>query len=114
MEDTNFMKDYIIKNIDSVNNTNYLIFFIKESGINYSENKNGIFINLSLLNEDIITELYKIIFTDINKVEITDKQIIENELFIEDNGVEIENKIEKKYKSLKLSPLQINLLKYSK
>jgi hypothetical protein len=44
----------------------YIRPFIISNNIPFSENKNGIFINITLLSEDIIDEMYNIIFNYIN------------------------------------------------
>ena len=44
----------------------YIRPFIIINNISFSENKNGIFINITLLDENIINDLYDIIFNYIN------------------------------------------------
>jgi hypothetical protein len=103
--------EYIYNNIDKVKSTDNIIFFINSKNIPYSENKNGIFINISLLDTEITKELYELILSDLNKEidivvpleEKTKKKEIPN--------IPIETK---KYKDIKLNPLQINLLAYSR
>ena len=101
--------EYIFNNIDKVNSTDNIIFFINSKNIPYSENKNGIFINISLLESEIIKELYELIISDSNKeiyvvppLEINTKKDIPT---IPTETI--------KYKNIKLNSLQVNLLAYS-
>jgi len=109
------MTKFIVKNIDSVNNTESIIFYIKNLGVNYSENNNGLFLNLSLLNDDIIEGLYRIIIKDKNK-EVNDNFYLLNQSMpIEESKKEpVKEDIKDNYKKMKLTPLQINILNYSK
>tara|TARA_Y100000591_G_C21483465_1_gene521597 strand:+ start:141 stop:536 length:396 start_codon:yes stop_codon:yes gene_type:complete len=125
-QDTNCMVNYIQNNIKLIKNTSSLINFIKNNDINYSENINGLFINLSLLNETKIKIFYDLVYYLSNN-EINIEGVIED--IIEDT---IEDKIENitednfkqniidtkdcsnKYKKLKLSQFQSKLLMYSK
>ena len=53
--------DFISKNIDLINETDEIISFIYVNNINYSQNSNGLFINLSLLENKYIEEIYKLV-----------------------------------------------------
>ena len=101
--------DYIYNNIDKVESTDNIIFFINSKNIPYSENKNGIFINISLLDTEIIKELYELIISDSNKeIYVVPSLEINTKKYIPTIRIE---KI--KYKDIKLNSLQVNLLAYS-
>jgi len=51
-------KDYIYKNIEEIKNSQIIFDFIKRSKIEYSKNKNGIYFNLSCLDEKKVDDLY--------------------------------------------------------
>tara|TARA_B110000495_G_C22797206_1_gene465737 strand:- start:422 stop:757 length:336 start_codon:yes stop_codon:yes gene_type:complete len=104
--------DYIYNNIDKVESTDNIIFFINSKNIPYSENKNGIFINISLLDDEIINELFNLITLDLDKgidtIVTLDKEKKEE---VTPNILPVESF---KYKDIKLNSLQTNLLAYSK
>ena len=123
-QDKNYMINYIQNNIKLIKNTNSLINFIKINDINYSENTNGLFINLSLLNKTKIKIFYNLFYylsnNEINNMEGTIEDTIEDK--IEDK---IENIAEDNFNQniidtkdcsnkLKLSQFQSKLLMYSK
>tara|TARA_B100000780_G_C20913193_1_gene363640 strand:+ start:361 stop:696 length:336 start_codon:yes stop_codon:yes gene_type:complete len=56
-------------------NTEFIISFIEKNNITYSTNQNGIFINLSKLDESIVDKLYEYIN---NYVEVFENNIINN------------------------------------
>ena len=58
--------------IENINTIHHIKFFeiLKKHNVNYSENRNGIFINMCSLNKDIINEIEQYIFY-INKQEET-------------------------------------------
>ena len=56
--------DYIYKKVNTIN-SDIILDFINKYNLNYSENKNGYFLNLSKLDNHIIDKLYEII--DSNK-----------------------------------------------
>ena len=109
--DTDKLIEYIYNNIGKVASTDNIIFFITSKNIPYSENKNGIFINISLLDIEIIKELYELI------ISISNKEIdIVTPFKIETKNKEITNILKLdpiKYKDIKLTQLQVNLLEYS-
>jgi hypothetical protein len=53
--------DFISKNIDFINETDDIISFIYVNNINYSQNSNGLFINLSLLETKYVEGIYKLV-----------------------------------------------------
>lgn len=73
---------YIYENVSEIKNHNYLIDFLKMNKCKYTENKNGIFVNLNTIDEDKINHLYSMVYESINNLVIDDyinqyKQITE-------------------------------------
>tara|TARA_B100000900_G_C20601378_1_gene725799 strand:- start:5323 stop:5658 length:336 start_codon:yes stop_codon:yes gene_type:complete len=69
---------------DDIDST--ILFFVKSNNISYTENKNGIFFNLSTINENYIHQLYELLETiNINKnmkynaINISDEDLSEEE-----------------------------------
>ena len=62
--------------------TNLIFTFIKENNISYSENKNGIFFNISLLDDILAEELLKYII----KLSETNNYNEESEIIIPKNN----------------------------
>ena len=58
--------EYIYNIINNKNNNNNVFYFIQINDIKYNKNSNGIFINLSILNEEFIDKLYDYIKYDLN------------------------------------------------
>ena len=77
-------KLYIYKCIeDKVINHNYIKTFIDNYNIKYTENMNGTFINLSILDEELIDILYDYIYKNLNnKIEIERNNIIKESIEI--------------------------------
>ena len=99
--------EFISANIGSVENTSEIINFIDMHNINYSENLNGRFINLSILNEKYINDIFNII-----------KNLLKNDdnIFCEkDNQYTtiINSKNIEKYETLKLNNFEEKILKYN-
>lgn len=60
MTDNNYKSINVLKNnIEKINSVYHIDFFniIKKHNLQYSENRNGIFINISNIDKHIITEL---------------------------------------------------------
>lgn len=115
-------KKYIYNNIDSITNTKNIIHFITNSDINYSTNQNGIHVNITVLDETVITGLYNIIFYEINEKIDDDKYLKEYNKAIKklnNKNIKKNNKnnnnddVDDNYESLQLTDIQkemINLL----
>jgi hypothetical protein len=58
-------RHYIYNNIDNLKIHNKIIDFIKHTNVKYTENKNGIFLNLNTVDDDKIDHIY-IIVKDMN------------------------------------------------
>jgi hypothetical protein len=105
---------FINNNIEGVRYTEDIISYITLKGISCSENHNGIFLNISLLDVETLTKLYEFINSDLTKSELKDKYI-----FNEINEIKETNKSQHiyepiKYKDIVLTPLQVYLLTFSK
>ena len=86
-------KIFIYKNIDKIEYHNDIIEYIKINNIKYTENSNGFFVNISLIDEHI-NNIYNILqHTIYNNIE-NDNMIIKKQEIILNN--EIEKKIHKK------------------
>lgn len=99
----------------------YIKPYISLNNIPFSENKNGIFINISILSDEIIDDLYILLYNYINnKVDYDrEKKIKEIEENINKKQILYKKKKkennEKKYESLKnLSKIQLFILNNSK
>ena len=68
---------YIYNNIDNLKIHNKIIDFIKHTNVKYTENKNGIFLNLNTVDDDKIDHIYMII-KDMNNNLDQDINIEEN------------------------------------
>ena len=102
---------YIYNNVNNIQNSRLIFNFIKENNIEYSKNKNGIYFNLSCLNDELIENFYNYIFL------VKDNELDqENYIKIYDNYTNILNKDikitfpeDKNYKKIKLNKLQKKL-----
>ena len=57
---------YIYDNIYKINDHKNLISIITSQDCKYTENSNGMFINLNTLNEDIIDNIYFLVYNETN------------------------------------------------
>ena len=73
---------YIYENIDKIKNHDQIIDLIQLKECKYTKNNNGIFLNLSVLNEEIINMIYQIIINSLDYEEKNENYIIEP-LYIE-------------------------------
>ena len=112
---TDKKREFIYENISSILDTKNIINFVIQNDINFSKNKNGMHINISVLSEILIDELYSLINLSLqNKYNEEDyyqnyKQIKEE---IQTDPI-IEKKIkipEVQYDKLELTDLQTELL----
>lgn len=105
---------YIYNNIQNNNiNHSYIKPYIINNNILYSENNNGIFINLSILNEKYIEELYNIIYKYIqNNKNYNKNRILNNNIIIKEKEKEKESKIYKNIENIdKIDIFLLNNLK---
>ena len=73
---------YIYENIDKIKNHDQIIDLIQLKECKYTKNNNGIFLNLSVLDEEIINMIYQIIINSLDYEEKNENYIIEP-LYIE-------------------------------
>ena len=100
--------------------------YIIKNGISYSKNNNGLFVNLSLLDDKYILELYKLIYNQINNKIYNERENIINNLNYnnnnntEDNNIKqtkqcYKQKLEIKHKKINnLSKIQLEIIEKSK
>ena len=60
------MIDFIINNINKLSNHNNIIDFLKKNNVPFSTNYNGFFLNLSILDKEILSNIVNIIKIDLN------------------------------------------------
>ena len=112
---------YIYENIDKFNDHNQIINLIKLKDCKFTENGNGIFLNISKLDPDLINVIYQILINTLDYKEETGEQ---STLFTDNDNdssintsvqseAEKEEKPKPQYKLVK--PSELLLLKnYSK
>ena len=97
---------YSIVSENKINN-DFLYDYIIKNGIKYTSNKNGIFINLTKLNDDIVKDMYE--YTNKMTINIKSREI--NKVF----SVKKKEIIKEKYKSLPLfNSIEKEILEMSK
>jgi len=91
------------------NYTGQLIFsYIKLYNINYSSNRNGVFFNLSILDDNTINDLYNYIISLEKEKDIKIKTNQEYKKVIKSKNIKVAN-----YKNYDLNDLDKLVLKYS-
>ena len=109
-------KKFIYNNINSITNTQNIIDFIVNNDISYSQNANGMHVNISILDDKLINEIYNIIFYDINDKNEDKKYINDYNTALQNIKSQKKKNITKKnidYKKIKLNDIQkemINLI----
>jgi len=79
-------KIFIYKNIEKIEYHNEIVDYIKNNNIKYTENANGFFVNISLIDEhinNIYNILQYILYNDVDN----DKMIIKKEELILNNTI---------------------------
>ena len=120
MDDIEKKRKYIYNLIhnnkgDKVNDT--ILYFIKTNDISYSENKNGYFINLMTIDNELVNYLYNLVI----RLEKSDNKFIDdiniinnfNNISEEDKDYEIEEDKED-YEELLLTENEKKLIEYTK
>ena len=69
---------YIYENIIKIKNHEQIIDLITLKECKFTENNNGIFLNLSVLDDEIITIIYQIIINSLNYEEQNNEYISQN------------------------------------
>ena len=107
-------RKYIYNNLKNLSESknNIIYEYILNNKLKHSLNKNGLIINLSVVSENDINNLYEIV----NKNEINKDLFISNDsvILFENNICEKINKkiIKKEYKNIKLNKLDIKILSF--
>ena len=107
-------RKYIYNNLKNLSESknNIIYEYILNNKLKHSLNKNGLIINLSVVSENDINNLYEIV----NKNEINKDLFISNDLELFENNIYKENKIKKiikkEYKNIKLNKLDIKILSF--
>ena len=115
---TKDMEKYIIQMSDEVIiNKEMIIEFLVHNNVSYSMNKNGIFINLSLISDEIMGKFYKLYQDNINNSIDNDSYEEQCEIYLSEINTtkepcNLNTSIEKKYNfnTLKLTDLQLRIL----
>ena len=74
---------FIYNNIDALENHDHFIKILHTNKCDYTNNNNGIFVNLNTISDTIIDELFFILNSEINsdnKIDIKRNDFIENYL----------------------------------
>tara|TARA_B100001093_G_C26809747_1_gene1007060 strand:+ start:840 stop:1175 length:336 start_codon:yes stop_codon:yes gene_type:complete len=101
-------REIIAEKIGEIENTEKIIKFVEENKINYSSNMNGFFINISILDDKYIDELYSLI-----NILLNDNNDIHPDITNEtmpQSYFKVESKKDKIYTKFQLSPMQVNIL----
>ena len=112
-------KRYIISELLSKNkiDTDELTFFVLNNNIEYSQNSNGIFVNLSLINDELINILYDkiVILTMNNTSDIIINKEVNKEVNTKIKGIDKnEFNIEKKTDNIHMTSSEKKLIELSK
>tara|TARA_Y100001958_G_C21231313_1_gene557073 strand:+ start:424 stop:810 length:387 start_codon:yes stop_codon:yes gene_type:complete len=114
----NNLKKYIYENINNYEHNHAdIINLIKVNNINYSQNNNGIFINISKLDYEILNEIKKLMTSKSISLDF-ERELIINEM--KNNEIESDNEdyFEENIKTFKKvsinNDIEKNILKYSK
>lgn len=75
-------RKYIYENIETIKEHKYIIDLLDKYEISYTENSNGIFVNLNIIPESIIQEIYSWVF---NVTETNDDLSLNPDLSIDMN-----------------------------
>ena len=116
-QNINETKMYIYNKINNLEINSYILKdYILQNNIKYTENKNGIFLNLNSLDDNNIINIYNIIINKINY-----NKLVINKDYIEETKVinKIVNNVENKYEvfednffnKIDLKLIQLSLLK---
>jgi hypothetical protein len=100
-----YIYNLVVKNIDDkINNT--ILYYIRSNNVSSSENKNGFFINLSLLEDNHINRIYNLI-----KI-LEDNEI--DEMIYDSDEISEENTEKSISESIELSEKGKRLVEYTK
>lgn len=80
-------KKIILDSINNIENHNKIVNFIHYYEIKHTENNNGYFVNISVINDEIIEKLYELIINLNNNLD--DNLLKEKIKIIEENKIDI-------------------------
>ena len=100
--DINKLKNIIYNKLLTLQNYDIIYEFIEKNSIPKTKNKNGTFINLSLLSDNIILELYEII----NSIHNSDKS--------QNLNFNLDKEIDNYKKEFKNTDKEIEIIQYKK
>ena len=86
-------RNYIYENIHKVNTHNQIIELMDLNDCKYTQNNNGIFVNLNTLKSDIIDQIYFILYNLIDNKESILTSFQEKEDTIKEVLTEVQDKI---------------------
>ena len=117
METVEDMKKYICQIVNKIYlDRNLIMNFLTTHDIPYSNNNNGIFINISLLSDEIIVQFYNLIPKNIDDPLNNDKYEEEYGLYLSElnksknKGINIPIEKEINYQPLELTDIQTKML----
>ena len=125
-EDIFFKRLYVYENIYKLDDHTEIINYINKNNIKYSENNNGIFLNISVLNKETIDHLYKMIHNiqnynyNLQSINTNDENIDENidenydKEFITENEINKTVLIKDKKKDQKITLNEFNFNEHEK
>lgn len=101
-----YIYNLVVRNRDDkINDT--ILYYIRSNNVSSSENKNGFFINLSLLEEDHINRIY-------NLIKILEDNDEMNEMIYDSDEISEENTEKTISESIELSEKGKRLVEYTK
>ena len=119
-DDVKKKRYFIYENIQNIKNHNPIIDLINYKNCKYTENNNGIFLNISVLDGEIIEIIYQLIINSINYDDQTHHEEIKNEEYKQITSKTISNKKKEKNDKKDVLPLSFfnrkekEIIKYSK
>lgn len=119
LDEISFKKDIFFK-MQKVTNYDVLFDFIMIHNVPFTKNNNGIFINLSLLDMDILIKINDILTID-GQLEVKEEQSIDKELnFYKDSlkphnegKLELDGGLDEEYMKCTLTSIQKSILQLS-
>ena len=116
MEETKKKRYYIYENIDQIKDHDQIIDLIELKKCKFTKNNNGIFLNLSVLNEEMINMIYQIIINslDYEKTEINHITEYVNNFEEKENKKEEEKSLEEVIQVNLFQEEDQDIIRYSK
>ena len=102
-------KEYIYDQISNIYDHSFMIDLIKQNNCNYTENKNGIYLDLNHVDESILEKMYN----HIKNQNIKNNYNIDNENIIENIKTEFNNQKKKEKKVIMIEKKYIYLSEFT-